>query len=87
MKVLVCCPFHVDGGNPNQPCAQDIPASHFDYAEVEARMLALQERVAMQEPRTTSMREEFGLFYGGGTVTGRFPAPPTRAQWPKRAPR
>jgi hypothetical protein len=63
----ICCPFHVDGGDPNHPCAQDIPASHFDHAEMKARMLALQERVAMQEPRTTSMREEFALFYGAGS--------------------
>jgi hypothetical protein len=58
----ICCPFHVDGGDPNYPCAQDIPASHFDFAEMEARMLALQ---AMQGPRTTSMCKEFALFYGG----------------------
>lgn len=72
-----CCPFHVDGGDPEAPCAPDIPASHHDFAEMEQRMLDL----IVQHPaaaRNSSMREEFALFYRQpGAISGRFPKLPS----------
>jgi hypothetical protein len=93
-RPATCCPFHVDGGDPALPCAPDIPASHFDPAEMAQRMFAcanyadIELRVlathGLPDPRTTTMRDGFELFYG--TRTGRFSSQPSFSNKPKKDP-
>lgn len=52
-----------------------------NYADIELRVLATH---GLPDPHTTSMREEFALFYGGGTRTGRFSSQPSIANRPKK---
>lgn len=53
-----------------------------NYADLELRVLAMH---GLPDPRTTSMQEDFALFYGG-TRTGRFSSQPSFSNKPKKDP-
>ena len=61
--------------------AAEVQMARANYADIELRVVAAQ---GLPDPRTTSMREDFALFYG--TRTGRFSSQPSIANKPKKDP-